>query len=77
MIPSLPRLNIKKDKNKKYDYSDDINYDNCKHERAKVYEVEPDWEIDKVKIIVECPDCTKIGTVSGRLKYNDNEVNWQ
>lgn len=58
----------------KYKYEDDINWDNCEHERTKIFEVKPEWGIDSVSLVIECKDCTRIGVANGTVIYD--EVIW-
>lgn len=67
----------KKEKKKGYDYSKDINWDDCQHKRTKIFEVKPEWQIDIVSIVIECEGCTRIGLVDGSIEYDDEEVQWQ
>ncbi len=71
----LPEIRKKK-KKEGYDYFEDMNWDGCKHEKAKPFEIKSEWQQDMVSIIMECPDCTRIGIVNGEVKYYDGEVEW-
>ncbi len=60
-----------------YDYTEDIDRDDCEHTRPKVHEIKDEWEKDLVDVTLECEGCHKIGLVKARLDYNEEEVQWQ
>ena len=74
-LPKLPKIRKKKEK-EGYNYTDDINWDNCVHDSTDIFEVKPEWEIDTVSIIIECKNCFKIGETNGTIKYDEKEINW-
>lgn len=67
----------KKKKRGEYNYSKDINRDNCIHKRTKIFEIKPTWEIGAASLIIECKGCTRIGVVDGSIDYDEEEVRWQ
>ena len=58
-----------------YEYSEDINWEECEHKRPKVHELKDEWEEDLVDVTIECKDCHRIGLVRARLDY-EGDVNW-
>lgn len=61
---------------KNYDYTEDVDWDNCEHKRTKIHEMKDEWEKDLVDVTLECEKCHRIGLVKARLEYDEEEVNW-
>ena len=61
---------------KNYDYTEDIDWENCEHKRTKTHEIKSEWEKDLVDVTLECEKCHRIGLVKARLDYDEEEVSW-
>lgn len=61
---------------KNYDYTEDVNRDDCEHKRTKTHEIKDEWEKDLVDVTLECEVCHRVGLVKARLDYDEEEVNW-
>lgn len=76
-IVDVIRERKKMKKKEGYNYSKDVNRNNCVHKRPKIFEVKAEWQMGTASFIIECKDCTKIGTVDGTVDYYQDEVQWQ
>ena len=69
-------IRTKEQKEEEYNYSEDINWNDCEHKRTTPFDIKPEWQEDIVSIIIECKDCTRVGHVDGTIDYNEEEVQW-
>ncbi len=46
----LPVIRRKKKVKRGYDYAKDMNWDGCKHERAKPFEIKSEWQQDTSRL---------------------------